>query len=592
MVSPISLERVSNSGFQDIDLARPSEPLGSRQISVGDRTAVDVTSYLVNVWKRRYSIDFRCQWQSPTHSGARSSLRVGYCGGGHASFLEVFEDALEVSRILGGPTVDGLYVRKGSPFGLWLRLFPAKSLLRNWDSFFERHHSGNYVQYISGVSSSGLDQVLESYPHKDRVLVIAIDCMTTPNHEQALCFRSTGSWYGDPSALLLTRSSEAKGLFFIKSSDPSFYGALKLGFAFAAGQPSVPMLPLRAIAESLQANPDVLSQTPACEPLILYYDANLLASLQEIENSYKETLAGRDRWSDFTFARLSLLIASCIRIVDYTLMLAGACNRLCAGTTANTTTVVTTACSQSSSVSFTSSAVNNTTMSKTTVSYSTPIASSSTFTSSANTSTSVVSSLSTSASGVTTSCTSSPITTDSLLFCSWLAVGICQGILMLCEYGRYHKIRYVLMIFNNFTPVITMLDLSWNLFLAEGNNCVLHKALGIYGATYFARAAISVASPWLRQEMHYISGVATNWRQVGKNVKSNSLVKVNNAYRGTMRKIRAFHETLYLVLLGALFYAGHLFCSTKCITGDVIHGLYLAVMILILISQITLHSSQ
>lgn len=567
MASPINLgnaEHIELTVYRESDLEE-------------EEALIDITDRILTGW--RLPTQFNCRWGGTKIDGI---TRVGYCSGGGRSLLETYEEGLELSRILDGECVEGVYARFGNAI-----CFPENRLRGNWERFFLQHPDGVYLQYTQGSSGRGVERVLRDCPRKWRVWIVALQSHWLFRHKNAVNF-TTGRWWWNPSALLVECSDDMDTLHAL---DPTFYTAIQLVYSYAKAGGDMPSV----LLDCLYKNPSLLQSSLRKEPLRSCENhMEIVKAINDASLMHKKALLGKERISEGFLATLSGLVASCLRLADYLMLFTNACQD-------GGHSRVQTRSQQASAVGLIQSTTSNVSSNLSTTASSFPTTSpSGEFSSSAivgPTSNTALPHLSSSSNQISQQtlpqlvsqlkgfCAAVPF--DYVLWLSWMTIGISQAILIACSYGNALKVRHIALIVNRYGTLLTVLDLIWNLtnfFLLRPTHCLVRIALSLYDIAYLSCKIIRFTlSPVYKGEQRIVVRVA-NWRKtVGQN--KDGTITVNANYRSVIRNVRIFNALLYMLLLGVLFFSGHFLCQERCSIGDM-HGVYILSLMAILLPRI------
>lgn len=556
-----------------------------------------------------YETSFVCRWgsnQKTTHS-----IGVGYCCGGCNTLWEAFEGGLELSRILGCATVNGLYIVKTSLLGQCSNKRAVVDLIvEDWDRFFACHN-GVYVQYIDGVPGEVLDSALKNYPHRNSILLVGLNCISAPKHKHSICLRSIGFYCADPRALLLPTDGNSEGIFLVRFFDPLFLPYIICAFQFASTRSFCSYSGLYPMLDALKH--------PLLDPSTPSVIGGLLGNtIQKVQKIYTATLAGRAKCSLFFLDRISALFFSSVRLINYTLILMHTCE----STSPSFTSSITIASNFSSVVSVLTTSTLSTLTQPTTNFYSTINSTSDLAKNSIGevTSSTVTHSLSLVSNGSRSAFTQSTISNASstsvgsttmavansavslvagsststkpihvhnsvneesfvpTCLVLWIIFGASQIVLLVRLQSRWLRLRFMALLVNAFGPVFALIDLIQNLRV-EHHHCVLHTTLGIYGVVQIIREGWQVTLPEVHQAIQYAAMTIT---------KSNPLsdcnvIKISKSFRRAMQCTRIFLECTNLMVLASLFFTGYLFCQDHCFVADAIYAGFALVMAICLV---------
>lgn len=342
-------------GSESLNLLSMTPSTGRFQFEL-EKTAIDINDLLVNNWADAIPQNFLCQWHFAQDTETSDvNVRVGFCSGGCSNILEACEDGLELSRILSGVEVDGIFSAGMRVFFGCISSSPVIDfLLTYWDDFFSKHPTGTYIQYVFGISCVLVQAALDQSPYREQVVIVAVNCTSMPVHSRVLSLRSDGDFFGDPDALWLNRSPDALGTFALRFSDPTFYPTIQSCYTYDSSHGTT-YEGEHPIASVLTQNANLLDLKRVYEPFTTdgaECDDLLVDILTGVNNGYTSTLEGKELCSEFFLGRISCFVASCIRLVDYiTLYIQASKPKREETTQVSTTTIPTT---ENKSTSFTS----------------------------------------------------------------------------------------------------------------------------------------------------------------------------------------------------------------------------------------------
>lgn len=527
----------------------PKVPYGRDfQMCMGDPgVRRDICYHLLKSWHRSLPPVFTCYWKENNRASWRRDVGAGYYSGGIATYLEVCEEGLELSRILDGLEIDGIYSGGiTSCVGYLSDSSIVELFIKNWEDFFLREPDGVYVQYVYRVSGLAVNIALEAFSKRDQVLVVAINVTTPIQHSRQISLRLPDHFCGKTSKeVLVYRHPGNSGSLFLRFSDPTFYSSIVCAYLLEIlhepGQD-----PDESLSHSLASVPflvhtDLSKPVFIYEPIILRYVERgiFLDHFPQVNDACLAALEGRELWNETLLARISWFVVGCVRMVDYLLA------------------IIRTSRSMTSLQNAAPSHFNDTTTTEA------PYSTAALFTAGqafiANLETSV---------------------TLWVAECVWVVFSAAQALIACGMLKRNPDLHLLPLHCNIVGHVLTGLDLIYNVYMAATGASSIHCALGAYDVAFLTRSGLCFF-PKIRQSLQHSAILITNWRSIGC-MRSASIVVVSNAFRSTMKKSRIFLESVFLLVVSGLFFTRHLVTNSReePISGDLIHAIFSGAMIL------------
>lgn len=253
-----------------------------------------------------------------------SSLGVGYINGGNVTLLEAQEEGLELSRVLGGVPVAGVYNRGWECLYCLIQKKEVEATLLTWEDFFYNYPEGKFIQYFYGNGGKVVEIALKCTSYASRIVVVGINPSPVPTHENAYYY-SCGQLFprfcgsnADKVVRLPERIGSIGGP--IRCVDPTFVAALQYPYQ-CQWQISYPSLPGDAFvvttnfAAILGIRPEdggyyVRTSISKQESPELFYRAYTLM------RSTHFALKDGEHWTENRFQIWLNLWISCLRVVD------------------------------------------------------------------------------------------------------------------------------------------------------------------------------------------------------------------------------------------------------------------------------------
>lgn len=197
---------------------------------------------------------FEACWERESYTG--SSVGVGYIGSTRMCLAETQEDALYLSRILGGCLVKGIHNQNlGICCISCVGLAAVAHMQQIWDDFFNKNPYGRFVQYCFAQGARVVQAALNSSIHSKQVTVVAINPTISISHSSLYCFCSQGQagFFGANRADILDWHSDAGGILSLRFTDPTFQIALRSAYLDITG------IKLNAAIDVFEVPQDVVS---------------------------------------------------------------------------------------------------------------------------------------------------------------------------------------------------------------------------------------------------------------------------------------------------------------------------------------------
>lgn len=273
---------------------------------------------------------FVCHWGN---SSQEEGLGVGFVCGGNVTLLEAREDGLELSRILGGVSVSGVYNRGRGPACLCflVQQREIEELLRVWEEFFTDHPEGKFIQYFYGNGGNVVDVALAYTEYARQIVVVGINPSQLPGHEDAYyyCYSQFVPKMLAREEQRVIRLPERVGSIGgpVRFSDPTFVAALQYPYQCQRLLP-VPKVPGEAFV--MTANyAAILGEKPeeggyyVRVPVSKNESPELFYKAYTLMRSAHFALKEEEHWTENRFQHWLGLWISCLRVLDGALFLIG-----------------------------------------------------------------------------------------------------------------------------------------------------------------------------------------------------------------------------------------------------------------------------
>lgn len=147
---------------------------------------------------------------------------IGFVNSSESSCFEAKEEALYLSRALGGVLVRGVHHSKCC--GFKINHAVLNLLLETWDRFFLVQPQSKFIQYFFGDGSYLVASALQITAHQDKIIVVGINPSTYPSSFSSYYYRYPRSCFlgKKDAARVVSRHPFSGGYYRVTFQDPAF----------------------------------------------------------------------------------------------------------------------------------------------------------------------------------------------------------------------------------------------------------------------------------------------------------------------------------------------------------------------------------